>query len=172
MRAAQLGFRFRRRDDGDDLSGRDFIAFVHVSVASRPGYFAATSTSVASMRPLVFTMPSGMSWPRRRLISDSIALWTSSTGLGCFDFSVSLRDRLARCREKRERSPTDQGGASRDGARRAAGFVADKATKALHGHDGSFPTGQRGGHLANGCDARHCERPILVSNIAGISLKR
>src|SRR5271166_3151849 len=51
-----------------------------VTVANRPGYFAATSTCVASRRPLVFTIPSGISRPRRRLIRVSIAVRAFSSG--------------------------------------------------------------------------------------------
>src|SRR5262249_7183462 len=40
-----------------------------VNVASRPAYLAETSTCVASMRPLVFTMPSGSVALRSRSIS-------------------------------------------------------------------------------------------------------
>ena len=53
-----------------------------VSVASRPGYFAATSTCVASMRPFDFTMPSGMSRPRRRAMR--VSTWDRNWSAGFF----------------------------------------------------------------------------------------
>ena len=61
-----------------------------VSVASRPGYFAETSTCVASMRPLVFTIPSGISRPRRRLISVSTAFLAFSIGFCGFAWAWAL----------------------------------------------------------------------------------
>src|SRR5262245_13477672 len=61
-----------------------------VSVASRPGYFAATSTCVASRRPLVFTIPSGMSRPRRRLMRVSTAVRAFLSGFCCFDCATAL----------------------------------------------------------------------------------
>src|SRR5512143_3202233 len=39
-----------------------------VTSANRPAYLAETSTSVASIRPFVFSMPFGILWPRRRWI--------------------------------------------------------------------------------------------------------
>src|SRR5262249_28439556 len=53
------------------------------TVASRPGYFAATSTCVASMRPFDLTIPSGMSRPRRRLMRVSAAERARAAGLCC-----------------------------------------------------------------------------------------
>ena len=57
--AAQLGFGF-----GDEMVATTCPAVTSspsftVTVASRPGYFAATSTSVASSRPFDFTIPLG-----------------------------------------------------------------------------------------------------------------
>ena len=66
LRRPQLCLVFRRRYPSDHLARFDFAAFLDGDVDEPAGYLAATSTCMASMRPLVLTMPSGMDLPSTR----------------------------------------------------------------------------------------------------------
>src|SRR5271166_4371611 len=60
------------------------------SVANRPEYFAATSTSVASTRPFDLMMPSGIVRPCNFAMRLSTFFRTSSTGFGGADWACAL----------------------------------------------------------------------------------
>ena len=61
-----------------------------LSVAKRPEYFAATSTSVASSRPFDLMMPSGIVRPRNFAIRLSTAVRACSSGFCCADWACAL----------------------------------------------------------------------------------